>query len=327
MQRSKPNILSENDFLTKVVPFFEDIISQLQAILSKSKAWKAFLSKLSLVYINNFSIGQPSYFRIGNNTNESKYLANSKPQDLLYYSCIHPGVLDDLVYIDMINCLRYVFIKELLSQATPQQLLEYLEWILNFNYKHVVSYPHKKFIYAQFININLLHDIFAIGMYKVHIFIPLVNGLDAEQVDIEGESEDDIKIVFSNRKNVEDYKNFHQVLGLERLTYHLSEISFVWAANLYKQILKKSHDDVFKIIDLLQTTSDYDLYEMKKDLIHLDVSQGKIFEDYLRRFLTRCFRLHFKDFVLDQQVPNRARILSEILLSQMIIVIPLSCRI
>lgn len=57
MQEAEPNILSESDFLTKVVPFFEDIKSQLQSILGKKRAWKTFLSKLSLVYINNFAMG------------------------------------------------------------------------------------------------------------------------------------------------------------------------------------------------------------------------------------------------------------------------------
>jgi hypothetical protein len=162
MHSGEREVLSEDAFLTEVTPFFEEVKAELYQVLGPSRTWKTFLSTLHLVYVNNSSFGQKSYFGLSNTLTQSTFLTNADPSaDMTYVDGHYMAVLKELAAVHVIDKLRDAFIEELLSLATPQQLCEYLEQVLCHQYRSLDKWDCRDagYIYFLFTNMSLDHDI------------------------------------------------------------------------------------------------------------------------------------------------------------------------
>jgi hypothetical protein len=107
-------------------------------------------------------------------------------------------------------------------------------------------------------------------MAPMNVVVPRNAILDAHQLfygnQFFGRGPYAINILFTNNRNVDDYKNFDRVLNLQHLTSYFYRNGFVPGIPVFRQILRITYDKVFKIVDLLKTTTDTEVYELKRQL-------------------------------------------------------------
>ena len=311
MNEEKPNHLSEAVYLSEVVPFFEEAKSKLLSCLKGDAKWASFFANLHIVYIDNSRIEKDSHFYLSKCIAKNMFLINSEPVNS-YYGSRSEEYSYAFIHLTVLQYLRYAFIEELLTFATPMQISDYIQQLLMLNYRAIRKIIEPNFICLQVSHFKFSESFFSINASELNIVISLDSELDANQLRSGNRficrSPDSINILLSTERNVESYKGFNQTLNIEHLTNHFYRQGFILGISLFRQILKVNYDRIFKITEILKTTINNEIYEMKKQLVRLEVSKGKLFEAYITRFLEICFQSHFQDLTIRKQVSNHGRI-------------------
>jgi len=307
MNSVQSDSLSEEVFLSEVAPLFEKTKTELLLLLEDDREWSSFLSSTHLVYIDNSATDNNSHFYLTHEADSNLYLRDTPPIHQDHRGFSSQNITEGYVKIPLIDCLRNAFVEELISRATPEQLAEYFRQLLESDYRSVGYIEHRDYIRLWVFSPQFSEErpLFGITAYRTNMIIPIAEELDANQ--IEDTTAHNKKVVLINRKNTETFSNFDHVLSIRHLTTHFI-VNFVLGIPLYRQILAKDYSRVFEIVDLLRTTGYSETYELKRQLVSLDLSDGKAFESYLDRFLHTCFEAHFEDIDIRQQVPNKGRL-------------------
>jgi hypothetical protein len=307
MEKNQPPVLSKRKFLSKVAPFFDETKAKILSVLHDDREWCSFLSRIHLVYIDNTKVGRKSHIYLSDQIEDNLFLADSEPAGFVCCSS-SDNVRDGYVYLAIIDHLRYVFVRELLIRASPKQIAGHFLRLLQSNYRQVDCLEEPGYIRLTVSNLSFPSELplFAISAYRVNVIVPLLERLRADE--IRDHTADNKKALITNKTSLEGYENFDQTLGIAHLTFHFCNMDFTSAVALYREVLQKSYQDVFKIVDLLRTTGESEVYELKKRLVHVDVSDGKAFQDCLLKFLSVCFAPCFEDVPIKKQVPNRGRL-------------------
>jgi len=306
------DLLNEDKFFSKLVPAFEEIKSELHAILGKSRRWSNLISKLYLVYINNKGFEaerQASFLYISKKVTRHLYLTNSTP-DQEHFS--HIGqFLDENIYYAFRPLLRTIFIEEILNCSTLKQLAEYIYRLLAYSFQNVEKIETSKYIRLRFISVNTSEPLLALYRYKENIIIPKQATLDASEtvgsIGIDHRTGIDKLILITNRRNVDGYKSFDSIFDFRHLRNYLCS-NFTSATGFYKQVLRLNYEEIFDICYLIGVSLESDIFWLKREIVYLPYSEGKVFETCMKRFLQICFKPHYQMFVINDQVPNKGRL-------------------
>jgi len=302
-----PDLLSKNIFYSKVIPFFERAKLDLLEVVGDDKKWYSFLTKLRLVFIDNSEVDRSSHLYLSNSIDDNLFLSDSEPQHK-YHGFKSDAIHDGYVYYSVLDLLRWVFIEELLARARPKHITEFVKQLLESNYRFIDNREEKDYISFTVPNLQFSSEnlVFAISAYNINVVIPKTEKLSADR--IKDETADCKKVIFTNRKDISDYLGFDQILDHSHLVFYFAAANFASGLYLYQRVLGKDFKDIFKIIDILRTTGYNEVYDLKKQLVNLNLSDGKAFEDYIEKFLSLCLGSCFKNFVIKKQVPNEGRL-------------------
>ncbi|MBC8358686.1 MAG: hypothetical protein H8E54_07030, partial [Candidatus Aminicenantes bacterium] len=111
--------------------------------------------------------------------------------------------------------------------------------------------------------------------------------------------------LITNKEKIDKYEGFDEILNFNDLAIHFSLFGFTEGIQIYKEITGLNDLQIFSIIDLLKTTGDSEIYDFKKELIYMNLSDGKVLEKYFERFLRLCFGDCYDNLMLKSQVPSR----------------------
>ena len=161
------DILNEDTFFSKLVPFFEEIRSELLAILGGDEGWNKLLSQLQLVCDVDGNL------EVLRDTDRHLYLADPSRSSTF---------LHDNTYYSIRPKLRWIFIEEILTRTRPQHIGEYVFRLLRYSYQNVEELKTpKKYIRYRFTSINTSNDLIALYRYKTNIVIPKGATLNAAE--------------------------------------------------------------------------------------------------------------------------------------------------
>ncbi len=310
------DILNEDNFFSKLVPPFEEIKSELHAILKKSKKWSKLISNLYLVYIDNNEFRaerRSSFLYISQRTTRHLYLTNSM-QDQEHFSDAGQ-FLDDYAFRPL---LRWIFIEELLTCATPKELGEYIHHLLLYNLQNLEKVENAKYIRLRYTAINVSNHLIALKQYKTNIIIPKVATLDATEtvgsIGSDHKTGIDIRVLVTNRRDTDAYMNFDTIFDFGHLRNYLFS-NFTSATSFYKQVLGISYEGIFDICYLIGVSSKIDIFLLKRQIVYLPFSDGNAFKDCMKQFLQICFSLTFKTLCYKSRYPIEVEFVFVILLS------------
>ncbi|HEU5381504.1 MAG TPA: hypothetical protein VFV38_39285, partial [Ktedonobacteraceae bacterium] len=157
MSTESPPIFTEESFLSKLVPFFEERKAQLSTLLANDAQWMAFFSKLHLVYIDNHKSARDSWLYISNIVDDNRYFADTepaRPEEVLFGGSSERFPEAQAVYITVLQQLCFAFLEELLSRATPEQIASFIQQYLQSIYRTVEKRVKPDYIWFQVPNIK-----------------------------------------------------------------------------------------------------------------------------------------------------------------------------
>ena len=159
MDIEPPDILNEDTFYSKLVPFFENIRSELLTILGKDEKWSKLLSQLHLACDVNGNL------EILRDTDKHLYLADPSNSGTF---------LNDNTYYSIRPKLRLIFVEEILilTLSNPQYISEYVLRLLGYSYKNVEEKKTPKYIRYRFTSVNTSDASIALHRYKTNLVIP-----------------------------------------------------------------------------------------------------------------------------------------------------------
>lgn len=296
--------LTESEFSSELVPFFEGKQRELASLLPQSHPWKKLTSKMKLVFIDNQAQGKPSYLCITEKVQKSLYLRDTKP------AWEWSGFSSDsfqlhYTFISVIDAMRAVFIKIVIAKAKPEHLIAYFRESLETNYRYIQFWESNKFARFGVTNLKFQdeHPLFAISAYRINLIVPKVSTLDAGE--ISDSTAENQKILITNKKKLIGYTDFDHILTRPHLITHFDTGHFVSGIGLFQRVLGLNLGDTIRIVEELRTTGDSDIYDAKKEIATVNLSDGKAFERALGKLLDLCLEPEYERLRIKDQVPNR----------------------
>jgi len=299
--------LTEAEFNSELIPFFEAKQRKLASLLPQSHPLEKLTSKMKLVFIDNQAEGEASYLCITENVQKSQYLRDTKPTwEWLGFSS--DSFQLPLISISIIDAMRLAFISILIANTKPKNLIDYFGEFLETNYRYLQFWENKKFSRFGIMNLNFNdeHPLFAISAYRVNLIVPKVGILDAGE--ISDNTAENQKILITTKENLVGYTHFDHIIARSHLTTHFDTSHFVSGIGLFQRVLSLNLGDTIHIVEQLRTTSESDIYDAKKDLATVNLSNGKSFERALRKMLNLCLEPEYERLRIKEQVPNRGRL-------------------
>ena len=305
MKKNRVHALNRDDLYAAIVPFYEKTRSKLLELLDNSKKWKDIFLPYKLVVINNSKTEDKFYFYLTNELSDHAYLYNQKPPNsIVGFST--SVLFNDSAYLHIIDFLRSIFVHNLLKNASNRDIFRYFERLIKTNYIECGFEETPDYLRLYVYHLKLEEGLFAVSARRMNLIFPFADELDANIIkDFSAKNE---KILITNKEDSRLYKGFDSILGLEELSLNFSLFNFTKDIQFYRDITKLDDQRVFSIIDLLKTNGDYEIYELKKELVNIGFSKGKLFEDYLERFLKRCLENCYPNLLIKRQAKNRKRI-------------------
>lgn len=307
MAKDNFTLLTQDNFKFKLLPFFIDTKSKILELLDNDKKWSRYLNNLFLVYINNSNYDKKSYLYLSKKVNDNLYIENSDSIEM-YYGYSNNRTVEEFVYGHIVDCLRYATIDYIISLATPGQLAGYFTKELESVYRSINIKLDPKYIHLTIPNFTFSDKkhLFAISAFRTNLIFPTSDSLNSSE--IKDNTADNKKILITNKKDTSGFENFDHLLGLEHLITFFDIIHFTGGVHFYKEVLNSTYKSVFDLVDILKTTGSMKIYDFKKKLASLEVSDGNKFENYLTKLLKICLSPDFDDLDIKKRHPNRGRL-------------------
>jgi hypothetical protein len=303
-----PTALSEQRFRTQLFPFMEKKCHDLSEQLKEDHELATLFKKLRLVYVDNGQTERKYYL----------YVTPSVPDHLFQRSIPNPpapGIhgsssgapyTEEYACLSVLGGLRSAFTDAILSRARPEHLAKHIERLLRSNYSDITREHTDRYYLFRVQNLEFSGRFFFISAYRLNLVIPIVSTLDA--LEIIDHSADCKKILLTTQKDDTGFSGFDEKLDRIAWQLHFSSTAFTDDPMFFQDLVRTSLSSLFQAMEQLRDTGSMTVYEMKKELALLDMSDGKILENYMERFLRLCFSPSYDEFDLRQQVANRGRI-------------------
>lgn len=293
--------INKNNFINILIPYFNDLKLELLSILKRSYLSQIF-KNVKLGMINN---KECIYLFMKNSKEEYVYYENKKFEEnkVLQWEKIESKSSQVWLRLRSIKeNFKQMFLEKIVVKASSQNLVDYiLGYILN-NYKQVKCMKNDKYFQISYKNLKYGKASFLIYTYNVYIIIPCCEKLSANEIiDMKTENK---KIIITNKMDIDNYTDFDHIISGNDIISYLTTMDFSHGISFYHEVSKLSYKKLFNIVDLLNNSSSTLIYEMKKELINLDCSDGKIFEKYLGKFLKMCFDKCYDNIKIKDQVPS-----------------------
>lgn len=295
--------LSKDEFYQELVPFFEKNREKLLGLLKNDKSWSNKLLPYKLVFINNRKIEDKSYLYLFDKLPNHIHLQNKKPHTFKIGYSSKVIFLEDLTYLSIVDMLRKLFIGGIIKIANNENIFGYFKRLISSNYANYEFKKTEYFLRLSVINLKLSTGFFAISAYRVNLIFPFKENLKSDA--IKDGTADNKKILITNKEKIDKYEGFDEILNFGDLATHFSFFGFTKGMQIYKEVTGLNDQRIFSIIDLLKTTGDSKIHDFKKELIYMNLSDGKVFEKYIERFLRLCFGDCYDNLMLESQVPSR----------------------
>lgn len=295
--------LSKDEFYQELVPFFEEKREKLLGLLKSDKSWSDKLLPYRLVFINNREIEDKSYLYVFDKLPNHIYLQNKKPHAYKIGYSSKVMFNENLTYLHIIDMLRKLFIGRIIKIANIENIFSYFKKLISSNYANYEFKKTEYFLQLSIFNLKVPTGFFAISAYRVNLIFPFKESLKSDA--IRDGTADNKKILITNKEKIDKYEGFDEILNFNDLAIHFSLFGFTEGIQIYKEITGLNDLQIFSIIDLLKTTGDSEIYDFKKELIYMNLSDGKVLEKYFERFLRLCFGDCYDNLMLKSQVPSR----------------------
>ncbi len=301
--------VNKNLFELELVPFFEETKEKLVNLISNPRILNKF-KRLQLGLVNNDAICEKekiiTYLFYGDNN--TFYFNNDhiKTEAVEYtYSTTTSRYTETWWQFDTIlSKLRTLFIIEILKISKADHIVDYIVDIISSYYRDFDYFNNDEYIHLRFNNLEFENSIFTITASRTNIIIPKVNALNGDL--IIDQTVNSKKLLITQMKNIDEFKNFSNVISFIDFCSYLSAINFSSSESikLIKNVTKMPYSNLYEIVELLNSSESEYLFKMKHELVNMVYSDGKSFEYYLMKFLTVCFGSAYKNLNIDSQVPN-----------------------
>jgi hypothetical protein len=308
LPRSASTPLDEDLFFSLVVPAFNEARDELVRILKKDAKLATKLAAMRLVIVDNRATDNRMLFWLTDTYKESCYLYDQHHgmRGIHGYgtSEITMAICDR---VSILDALRSVFLGELLSRAKPEDLASYLEKFLRSNYADVQTSHTSAYYLLRVANLEFGVDgLFTIAAYRRNLVIPLVPVLKA--ADIPDSSGGNKKILFTTSDDTSGYQGFDRIVDYWGVFTHLTVFTFSYAVPLYQRLTCLDASALYEAVAYLKTTGSMEIFDLKRELATVPLSDGKRFEQCLEKVLETCMQPSYEKFRMKKQVPNRGRL-------------------
>lgn len=302
-KKNRISPLSKDEFYQELVPFFEEKREKLLGLLKNDKGWSSKLLPYKLVFINNRKIEDKSYLYLFDKLPNHIYLQNKKPHAYKTGYSSKVIFLENLTYLNIIDMLRNLFIRRIIKIASIENIISFFKKLISSNYANYECQKTEYFLRLSISNLKVSTGLFAISAYRVNLIFPFKESLTSDA--IRDGTADNKKILIINKEKNDKYEGFDEILNIDDLVIHFYLFDFTEGIQIYKEVTGLNEQQIYSIIDLLKTTGDSEIYNFKKELIYMNLSDGKVLEIYIERFLKLCFGDCYDNLMLKAQVPSR----------------------
>lgn len=212
------------------------------------------------------------------------------------------GITKDNADVFSISFAKILFLNLIAKNVTHKQLADYFYSNMNSLYRNVELEHRDDYSVVEYTTMEIKpkSSIFSVSL-MLNSFVFVKDELNPTEVKYtkrySGET------VFYSKYSINGDFSYKNIVGMLSLNP-----SFLQSSELYKNVLNSTSQKVINAIGKLSPGEGMIEFELKDELVNMNLSEGNVFEEYSAKLLTYIFSDAYECFSMKQQSANKDRV-------------------